>query len=95
MREDLEEQTQIILSALSAGMDSMKKGIDSRFDAVGNRMDEIETNLGGKIDELQTSVDGFAKRQSDFEEENVIIKEEIKQMKSAFKEKLGVEISAI
>jgi predicted nucleic acid-binding Zn-ribbon protein len=77
----LEEQTQIILSALDSRLDKMQS--------------KLETNLGEKIDRIQTQIDGFVKKQSDFEDEHIIIKEEVRQMKSAFKDKLGVEIRAI
>jgi hypothetical protein len=99
---DLEEQTQVLLSAFDSRFNSMEKHLtdvmDVRFAATGNRMDGMDSKLEGieeKIDSVQTSIDGYIKKREDSEQENVIIKEEVKQMKSAFKEKLGVEIKAI
>ena len=91
---DLAEQTQIILGA-----------IDGRFNKVDNRFNKLETDLREELyivrDELkadindsQISLDGYVKAQEDFKQEFVIMKEEIRQIKKVFKQKLGVEIRA-
>ena len=98
-----EEHAQIIISAVGSivtkRLIESESRLDKRLDAVELRLEEkidaVETVLGEKIDKLQTHMDGFVKKQSDFEDEHVIIKEEVKQMKRAFKDKLGVEIQAI
>ena len=87
-RTDLEEQTQVILGALDKRLNKMDINIDKR-------LTESESRLGKKIDDVRNLVDGYVKEQEDFKEEFVIVKEEGKQMKQAFKEKLGVEIRAI
>lgn len=111
-KKDLEEQTQILLTAFDERFNKIDvrfnkidvrfKGMDIRFNAAATRMDEmeskleeVESNLGKKIDKLQISIDGYVKTQEDFKGEHVIIKEEVKQMKKVFKDKLGVEIRAI
>lgn len=94
---DLAEQTQIILSAI----DGRFNKVDNRFNEVGNRFNHIETKFDELKDELKTdinnsqiSLDGYVKSQEDFKQEFVIMKEEIRQIKRAFKQKLGVEIRA-
>jgi len=101
-RKNLEEQTQVLLSAFDKRFNQLSnevKGVRNELYIVRTELKEeikgVETKLEKKIDSLQASVDGFAKKQADFEDENVIMKEESRQMKNAFKEKLGVEIRAI
>ncbi|MFZ2226306.1 MAG: hypothetical protein WA064_02810 [Candidatus Moraniibacteriota bacterium] len=103
-----EEQTQIILSAIDGrfnGVDNRFDKMDTRFDTlearvnvrfnnVDARFDELETELKSDINNSQISLDGYVKAQEDFKQEFVIIKEEIRQIKRVFKQKLGVEIRA-
>ena len=81
--KDLAEQTKIILGA-----------IDGRFNKVDDRFDKLETELKTDINNVQTLIDGYVKAQEDFKQEFVIMKEEIRQIKKVFKQKLGVEIRA-
>ena len=64
-KKDLEEQTQILLTALDNRFGTMEKRMSGvmdvrfgasavRFDSVDKRIDEMETNLGEKIDKIQT-----------------------------------------
>lgn len=80
-RKDLEEQTQVIISAVDA--------------IINKRLSESESRLEKKIDNVQVLIDGYVKAQEDFKQEFVIMKEEVKQMKQIIKEKLGVEVRAI
>ncbi len=93
--ERLGEQTQVIISAVESVLEKRlgETGVrtDSRFEAVGGRLDEME----GKIDKVQTTLDGYVKKQEDSKQERVIVEEEIEQMKDALKEKLGIEIRAV
>ncbi|MCX6762144.1 MAG: hypothetical protein NTY33_04900 [Candidatus Moranbacteria bacterium] len=101
---DLAEQTKIILSAIDGRfnkvdvrfekIDDQFKIVNSRFNKVDARFDELETELKSDINSVQTLIDGYVKAQEDFKQEFVIMKEEIKQIKAAFKQKLGVEIKA-
>ena len=88
MDKKLEEHAQVIISAV----DTI---ITTRLGKVNERLDEVESKLEKKIDGLQTDVDWLVKKQSDFEQEHVIMKEEVKQMKGVLKDKLGVEIEAV
>lgn len=83
-RKDLEEHTQIIISAVESVLDKRLKGVENELH--GLRMD---------FNNVQTLIDGYVKAQEDFKQEFVIMKEEVKQMKQIIKEKLGVEVRAI
>ncbi|HRZ95365.1 MAG TPA: hypothetical protein P5262_02235 [Candidatus Moranbacteria bacterium] len=76
-------------------IDERFSGVNERFSEIDERLEEIESNLGKKIDNIQALIDGYVKAQEDFKQEFVIMKEEVRQMKQIFKEKLGVEIRAI
>jgi len=105
---DLAEQTQIILGAIDGRFngvdtrfDKMDERIDTlatrvniRFNNVDARFDELETELKSDINASQISLDGYVKSQEDFKQEFVIMKEETRQIKQVFKQKLGVEIRA-
>jgi tetrahydromethanopterin S-methyltransferase subunit G len=88
--KDLAEQTKIILGAI----DDRFNKVDDRFDKIETRIDNLEIELKSDINNVQTLIDGYVKAQEDFKQEFVIMKEEIKQIKLVFKEKLGVEIRA-
>jgi hypothetical protein len=97
-RTDLEEQTQIILATLDGRFGAVDKRfdiVDKRFSAMDKRLDEVRDDLRIDINNLQTLIDGYVKAQEDFKEEFVVMKEELKQIKSIIKEKLGLEIRAI
>jgi|GEM_PF-1963634 len=76
-------------------IDERFSGVNERFSEIDERLEEMESNLGKKIDNVQALIDGYVKAQEDFKQEFVIMKEEVRQMKQIFKEKLGVEIRAI
>lgn len=76
-RKDLEEQTQVILSAL-----------DKRFDS-------LQVELKKDINNVQILIDAYVREQENFKQEFVIIKEEVKKIKTILKDKLGIEVSAI
>ena len=96
-----EEQTQIILGAIDGRFngvdnrfDTLEARVNVRFNNVDARFDELETELKSDINDSQISLDGYVKAQEDFKQEFVIMKEEIRQIKQVFKQKLGVEIRA-
>ena len=95
----LAENNQILLGAidsiLSKRFSESDMRVDSRFEAVGARLDEIESGLGNKTDNINTLIDGYVKSQEDSNQEFAIVKEEIGQMKKIIKSKFGVEIRAV
>lgn len=101
-QKDLEDQTQVIVSAVDTLFNKHKKEVNKRFSEVNGRfsevnerIDEMNLGLGEKIDKLQTQIDGYIKAQENFKDEHIIVKEEIKQMKNVFRDNPGVEISAV
>lgn len=101
LEEQLGEQARVIISAVDEMFGKHKKEVNERFSEVNERfsevnerLDEMESSLEKKIDNVQTLIDGYVKAQEDFKQEFVIIKEEVRQMKQIFKEKLGVEIKS-
>jgi len=72
-----EEYTKIILDAF-----------DSRFNKVDARIDELKID----INSVQTTLEKHIKGHADSDQEFVIVKAEVNQMKRVFKQKLGVEI---
>jgi ElaB/YqjD/DUF883 family membrane-anchored ribosome-binding protein len=104
------EQTQVLLTAFDKRFNQMDASLDKRLtesdsrlgkkidevdSRLGKKIDEVDSRLGKKIDGVYTLIDGYVKEQEDFKEEFVIVKEEGKQMKQVFKDKLGVEIRAL
>ena len=106
--KDLAEQTKIILGAIDGRFnkvddrfdkiderfDTFETQVSIRFNKVDDRFDKLETELKTDINNVQTLIDGYVKAQEDFKQEFVIMKEEIRQIKKVFKQKLGVEIRA-
>ncbi|MFZ2975423.1 MAG: hypothetical protein WA055_02200 [Candidatus Moraniibacteriota bacterium] len=95
----LSENNQIILSAVDSILIKRLEESDtrtgSRFDAMANRLDSMESQLGNKADNVQTLIDGYVKAQEDFKQEFTVMREEFRQMKQIIKEKLGIEIRAM
>lgn len=106
----LGEQTQTILSAMDARLDKRlgesESKLGKKIDDVRSelyivrkelveKIDGVESRLEKKINDVNTSIDGYVKAQEDFKQEFTIMQEEGKQMKNAFKDKLGLEIKAI
>ncbi|MFZ2226691.1 MAG: hypothetical protein WA064_04350 [Candidatus Moraniibacteriota bacterium] len=79
MDKRFNEYTGVILDAL-----------DSRFNRLEVQIEEIRADAN----DTRTLIDGYVKAQEDFKQEFVIMKEEIRQIKQVFKQKLGVEIRA-
>lgn len=79
--EKFEQQAQIVIAAVDGVLDK--------------RLNEVKHELKGDIDGVRTLIDGYVKAQEEFKQEFVIVKEEMKQVKSVIHEKLGVEIRAI
>jgi archaellum component FlaC len=82
------------LDKVDERIDTLATRVDIRFNNVDARFDELETELKSDINNVQTLIDGYVKAQEDFKQEFVIMKEEIRQIKQVFKQKLGVEIRA-
>lgn len=83
----LGEHSKVILEAVSVGF----KGVNEQF---SENKKEHKT-LEEKIDKSWRTIDGYVKKQENFKEEFVIMKEEMKQVKHNLKERLNVEIRAI
>ena len=79
MDQRFDEYTRIILDAF-----------DSRFNKVDERIDEIKTD----INFMQTTLESHIKGHADSDQEFVIMKEEMNQVKHVIHKKLGVEIRA-
>ena len=79
-----EEYTKVILDAFN-----------SRFNRLDTRIDDLRTELKSDIDNPQVALDKTTKSQADHNQEFVIVKAEVNQMKQVFKQKLGVEIRAV
>jgi hypothetical protein len=77
----IKEQTRVLLNSIDSVMEK--------------RLEKVESRLSKKIDGVQNTIDGYVKVQEYFKQEFLIMKEEIKQIKKAFKDKFGLEIKAI
>jgi hypothetical protein len=62
---------------------------------IRKELTDIEDRLRKDINNVQILIDGYVKAQEEFKQEFVIMKEEVRQIKTVLKEKLGVEIRAI
>ena len=76
-------------------LEEVRDELKSDINNVQDELYIVRDELKADINNVQTLIDGYVKTQEDFKEEFVIVKEEEKQMKAIFKEKLGVEIRAI
>lgn len=79
--EKLTEHSRVIISAVD--------------EILTRRLGETEVKMSKKIDGVQSLIDAYVKEQEDFKQEFVIMKEEMRQIKSAIKKKLGIQIRAI
>lgn len=77
----LAENNQILLGAIDSILEK--------------RFTEMKEDLSVDISNTQTMIDGYVKKQEDFKQEFVVLKEETNQIKKVLKDKLGVEIGAI
>ncbi len=97
--KDLEEQTKVVIEAvdsiLTKRLGEMELRLDKKIGGIQDELYVVRDELKADINNVQTLIDGYVKAQEDFKLEFVIMKEEVKQMKQIFKEKLGVEIRAI
>jgi len=101
-RNDLGEMSQAIITAVDAVLNKRLKEVrndvailqvDARLIKKG--LTDMEDRLRKDINNVQILIDGYVKAQEEFKQEFVIIKEEVRQIKTILKEKLGVEIRAI
>ena len=84
---DLREELHIVRNELKSDINDVREELSAELYRV---RDELKTD----INDGQISLDGYVKAQEDFKQEFVIMKEEIRQIKQVFKQKLGVEIRA-
>ncbi|MBU2037187.1 hypothetical protein KJ866_03270 [Patescibacteria group bacterium] len=78
------EQAKVIIEAVSEAIDNL---------SVENKKEH--QRLEKKMDDNWNNMEKYIKAQEAFKQEFVIMKEEIKLIKTVIKEKLGVEIRAI
>jgi hypothetical protein len=88
----LGEHSQVIVSAVD---DILVKRLNIMEVKIERKMNAMEERLGKKIDSVQSLIDAYVKEQEGFKQEFVIMKEEMRQIKSALKKKLGIQIRAI
>jgi hypothetical protein len=93
--ERLGEQTQVIISAVESMLNKQKDELKADINNVRDELYIVRDELKAEINSVQSLIDGYVKAQEDFKQEFVIMKEEVRQMKQIFKDKLGVEIRAI
>jgi len=60
--------------------------------AVDSHLEQFETRFNNKLDRLMTTLDQFLKRLTDSEDEFIIMKKDVNQIKTVLKEKLGVDL---
>lgn len=104
------EQARVIISAvdivLEKRLGKMESNLERKIYQTEIRIGQVETKLEKKIeqteaklekkiDETKNAIDGYIKKQEDFNDEFEIMKVEMKQVKDILKQKLGVEIKAI
>jgi len=94
-RKDLEEQTQVILSALDNRLNKMETSFNARQNKTDAKVDTVRDDLRIDINNIQTLIDGYVKSQEDFKQEFEIMKKEHDLMKKVIKEKLGSEIKLV
>ncbi|MBU2545378.1 hypothetical protein KKC65_02935 [Patescibacteria group bacterium] len=81
VQELLNQQTTIILNALSEEIDGMKK-----------KLADSELRINESINRLANTLDAFLKRMTDMEDEFEVMKYEVNKMKGILREKLHAEI---
>ncbi|GEM_PF-1225129 len=74
------------------GVDHQFKTFEARFDAMDDRIEKMEMRFNKKLDQLMTTLDRFLKRMTDSEDEFIILKRDVNQIKAALKQKLGVDL---
>ncbi len=94
----MSEQTKVILGAVDARfqkVDERFEVMETKLEVMSNRIGNLEQRMDEfdrKIDRLTTTLDNFLKRLTDHEDELILMKADIDQIKAVLKEKLGVEI---
>ena len=65
----------------------MRQVMDKRFDGVGNRFDEMKSDINRRIGELETDTNGhFDELKSDMDRRFGELKDELKELKSDIRE---------
>lgn len=78
-----------VIEAVDFKFQNLEQIMELRFQALEHRMGLLET----KLDRLVTTLDNFLKRLTDHEDEFKILKAEVAQIKTVFKEKFNIEIA--
>jgi len=81
----LNQQTDVILSAVDERLINLEIKIDKKLEAMEERWNR-------KFDKLINTLDKFLKRMTDMEDEFTMMKNDLNRVKKAIKEKLGVEL---
>ena len=96
-KKDLEEILDKKLdSKLIQYQAAILEAVDFKFQKTDAKINEAQneiSELRKDIRNLTTTLDNFLKRLTDWEDEFTLLKAEVDQMKSVFKEKFGVEIA--
>lgn len=85
----LKEQTAVILTAVD---NRLERSEARTLAAIDNRLERSEARFNKKLDQLMTTLDRFLKWLTDAEDEFVILKKDVNQIKTVLKEKLGVNL---
>lgn len=81
----LNQQTDVILSAVDVRLVNLEVRIDKKLEAMEERWNR-------KFDKLTNTLDKFLKRMTDMEDEFTIMRNDLNRVKKVLKEKLGVEL---
>jgi len=81
----LNQQTDVILSAVDERLINLEIKIDKKLEAMEERWNR-------KFDKLINTLDKFLKRMTDMEDEFTMMKNDLNRVKKVIKEKLGVEL---
>ena len=88
----LNKQTVVVLNAVDEKLLKQQKYVDYRISILEKRLDKMEIRINQKFDRLTTTLDKFLKRVTDLEDEFVLMKADLKRVKTALREKLGMNL---
>src|SRR3989338_7007557 len=97
-KQDLDSIGQVVdskVGILDNKMDDLRKEMQADFVVMRNDIHEIRDELSCLREQIQTlavTLDNFLKRMTDREDEFVILKGEVDEIKRIIKDKLGVEV---
>lgn len=94
LRKELKADINDVREELYIVRKELKADINNVQTELSDELYRVRDELKSDINDVQTSTDKYVKAQEDFKQEFVIAKEEIRLIKQAFKQKIGVEIQA-